>query len=178
METYRPEGDFTEEEIIQFKTDLTGVFPLNLVINQATIERLSEKGVPPISEFDPALLLCWFIPRKVVVKKTKKGKTYWIVETIDSNNQLTKIRCWGIRPEKDRIYLNRPYMAKLKHDEQWGFSTVEKCDKCGQELPAKDELKDWSNYNKQIVAEYIKAQGYERIDIEMENDSESAEVSV
>ena len=123
METYRPEGDFTEEEIIQFKTDLTGVFPLNLVINQATIERLSEKGVPPISEFDPALLLCWFIPRKVVVKKTKKGKTYWIVETIDSNNQLTKIRCWGIRPEKDRIYLNRPYMAKLKYDEQWGFST-------------------------------------------------------
>ncbi len=123
METYRPEGDFTEEEIIQFKTDLTGVFPLNLVINQATIERLSEKGVPPISEFDPALLLCWFIPRKVVVKKTKKGKTYWIVETIDSNNQLTKIRCWGVRPEKDRIYLNRPYMAKLKYDEQWGFST-------------------------------------------------------
>jgi DNA polymerase III alpha subunit len=123
METYRPEGDFTEEEIIQFKTDLTGVFPLNLVISQATIERLSEKGVPPISEFDPALLLCWFIPRKVVVKKTKKGKTYWIVETIDSNNQLTKIRCWGIRPEKDKIYLNRPYMAKLKYDEQWGFST-------------------------------------------------------
>ena len=123
METYRPEGDFTEEEIIQFKTDLTGVFPLNLVISQATIERLSEKGVPPISEFDPDLLLCWFIPRKVVVKKTKKGKTYWIVETIDSNNQLTKIRCWGIKPEKDRIYLNRPYMAKLKYDEQWGFST-------------------------------------------------------
>jgi len=123
METYRPEGDFTEEEIIQFKTDLTGVFPLNLVINQATIERLSEKGVPPISEFDPALELCWFIPRKVVVRKTKKGKTYWIVETIDSNNQLTKIRCWGIKPEKDRIYLNRPYMAKLKYDEQWGFST-------------------------------------------------------
>jgi len=123
METYRPEGDFTEEEIIQFKTDLTGVFPLNLVITQATIERLSEKGVPPISEFDPELMLCWFIPRKIVVKKTKKGKTYWIVETIDSNNQLTKIRCWGIKPEKDRIYLNRPYMAKLKYDEQWGFST-------------------------------------------------------
>ena len=123
IETFRPEGDFTEEEIIQFKTDLTGVFPLNLVISQYTIERLSEKGVPPISEFDPDLLLCWFIPRKVVVKKTKKGKTYWIIETIDSNNQLTKIRCWGVRPEKDRIYLNRPYMAKLKYDEQWGFST-------------------------------------------------------
>jgi len=123
IETFRPEGDFSEEEVIQFKTDLTGVFPINLVITPDTIEELLEKGVPPISEFDPDLFLCWFIPRKIVEKKTKNGKLYWIVETIDSNNQLTKIRCWGIKPEKDRIYLNRPYMARLKYDEQWGFST-------------------------------------------------------
>jgi DNA polymerase-3 subunit alpha len=122
LETYAPEGDFSEEEIIQFKTDLTGVFPLNLVIKQETIKDLERKGVPPISEFDPALLLCWFIPRKIVPKKTKNGKHYWIVEVIDSNNQSTKIRCWGIRPEKDHIYLNRPYMARLKYNEQWGFS--------------------------------------------------------
>ena len=123
IETFRPEGDFSEEEIIQFKSDLTGVFPLNLVIKQHTVAQLQEKGVPPISEFDPALLLCWFIPRKITPKKTKNGKLYWIVEVIDSNNQSTKIRCWGIKPEKDRIYLNRPYMARLKYDEQWGFST-------------------------------------------------------
>tara|TARA_R110002110_G_scaffold415722_1_gene654288 strand:+ start:1159 stop:4581 length:3423 start_codon:yes stop_codon:yes gene_type:complete len=123
LETFRPEGDFSEEEIIQFKSDLTGVFPLNLVIKQHTVERLQEKGVPPISEFDPDLFLCWFIPRKITPKKTKNGKLYWIVEVIDSNNQSTKIRCWGIKPEKDRIYLNRPYMARLKYDEQWGFST-------------------------------------------------------
>ena len=55
---------------------------------------------------------------------------------------------------------------------------VEECDKCGQELPPEDELKDWSNYNKQIVAEYVKAQGYERISVEMEDDSKSVEVSL
>ena len=55
--------------------------------------------------------------------KTKNGKLYWIVEVIDSNNELTKIRCWGVKPEKDRIHLNRPYMARLKYDENWGFST-------------------------------------------------------
>ena len=57
------------------------------------------------------------------VGKTKNGKLYWVVEVIDNNNQLTKIRCWGVKPEKDRILLNRPYMARLKYDEQWGFST-------------------------------------------------------
>jgi len=123
LELYRPEGDFSESEIIQFKTELTGVFPINLVIPPATVQRLQEKFIPPISEFDPELCVCWFIPRKIIPRKTKNGKNYWIVEVIDSNNELTKIRCWGIKPEKDRIHLNRPYMAKLKYDENWGFST-------------------------------------------------------
>ena len=43
---------------------------------------------------------------------------------------------------------------------------VERCDSCGQD------------YNKQVVAEYVRTQGYERIDIEMEDDSKSVEVSV
>ena len=122
IELYEPEGDFTEAEVIQFKTDLTGVFPLNLVISEETVNRLSEKHIPPISEFDSALQVCWFIPRKITPKKTKNGKNYWIVEVVDTNNELTRIRCWGVRPEKDRIFVNRPYMARLKYDEQWGFS--------------------------------------------------------
>ena len=52
IEMFKPEGDFTEEEIIQFKTELTGVFPINLVIKAETVEKLQEKFIPPISEFD------------------------------------------------------------------------------------------------------------------------------
>lgn len=123
IELFRPEGDFSEEEVIQFKTDLTGVFPINLVISTETVEKLQEKYIPPISEFDEELQVCWFIPRKITPKKTKNGKDYWIVEVIDSNNELTRIRCWGIKPHRDVIHLNRPYMARLKYDENWGFST-------------------------------------------------------
>jgi DNA polymerase-3 subunit alpha len=123
IELYAPEGDFSEEEIIQFKTDLIGIFPMNLVITPTTVEKLQERLIPPISEFDEDLQVCWFIPRKVVAKKTKNGKLYWIVEVIDSNNELTRIRCWGVKPQKDVIHLNRPYMARLKYDENWGFST-------------------------------------------------------
>jgi DNA polymerase-3 subunit alpha len=123
IELFRPEGDFSEEEIIQFKTDLTGVFPINLVINPETVQKLQDRYIPPISEFDEGLQVCWFIPRKITPKKTKNGKDYWIVEVIDSNNESTRIRCWGVKPEKDRIHLNRPYMARLKYDENWGFST-------------------------------------------------------
>jgi len=93
------------------------------VVGPETIQRLSEKFVPPISEYDQDLEVCWFIPRKIIPRKTKNGKLYWIVEVIDSNNNLTKIRCWGVKPEKDKINLNRPYMARLNYDENWGFST-------------------------------------------------------
>jgi DNA polymerase III alpha subunit len=123
IEQYKEEGDFTAEEIIQFKADLTGVFPLNLVITPESIQQLEQRGVPPISEFDKDLLLCWFIPRKIVEKKTKRGKNYWIVEVVDSNNETERIRCWGINPEKDFIHVNHPYMARLDYSPDWGFST-------------------------------------------------------
>ena len=120
---YKPEGDFTEAEIIQFKTDLTGVFPINLVISAETIQKLNNKFIPPISEFDEDLQVCWFIPRKIIPRNTKNGKLYWIVEVIDSNNETTRIRCWAVKPEKDKISVNRPYMARLNYDKNWGFST-------------------------------------------------------
>ena len=120
-ERYKEEGDFSDDEIIQFKAELTGVFPLHMVISENSIKQLAQRGVPPISEFDKELGMCWFVPRKIVVKKTKRGKTYWVVEVVDSNNEITKIRCWGIRPEKDHIHVNMPYMAVLDYND--GFST-------------------------------------------------------
>ena len=86
-------------------------------------EKLEEYHVPAISDYDPDLQLVWFIPRKVIIKKTKNGKNYYLLEVTDSNNVLTTIKCWGVRPEKDKVTLNKAYMAKLNYDEDWGFST-------------------------------------------------------
>ena len=119
---YEPEGDFSIEEIVAHKSDLTGVFPMHLVVAEEVQEGLKTKGVPPISEYDRDLELVWFIPREVITKKTKNGKKYWILKVIDSNSTLTSIKCWGVR-DTDRIKLNKPYMAKLDYDDQWGFST-------------------------------------------------------
>ena len=59
----------------------------------------------------------------MIIKKTQKGRYYYIVKTLDINSEMIDIKCWGIDPEKDKIYLNRPYMAKLDYQEQWGFSS-------------------------------------------------------
>lgn len=123
IEIYAEEGEFTEEEKIQYLVDLTGVFPFSLVMSEHVRKSLEERFVPPISEYDTDLQLAWFIPRKVTSRKTKNGKDYWIVEVIDDSSNATSIKCWGVRPGRDTVHINRPYMARLDHDPQWGFST-------------------------------------------------------
>ena len=123
INAYVDEGEFTEEEEIENIVSLTGVFPLHLVVDDRVRDLLEEYYVPPISEYDADLGLVWFIPREVVRKITKNGKPYWIISVIDGNSNLTKIKCWGIVEGKDRIHMNRPYMARLDYDSQWGFST-------------------------------------------------------
>jgi DNA polymerase-3 subunit alpha len=123
IERYSPEGDFSDEEKIGYLVELTGVFPFNKVMKPEIYNQLSGASIPAIANYDPELCECvWFIPRKVVPKKTKNGKPYWIIEVIDDTNTLTKIRCWGVK-EHDRIHVNKPYMAKLEYNEKWGFST-------------------------------------------------------
>ena len=94
-----------------------------MVLDDHTVERLNYLCVPPISQYDPDLEIAWFIPREVIKRKTVNNRPYFIVKTIDNNSVMVDIKCWGVRPEKDKIHLNRPYMAKLKYEEQWGFST-------------------------------------------------------
>ena len=123
IETWSKCGDFSKEEEIENLTILTGIFPMHLVMTDTVRTKLNNYFIPPISEFDPELGLVWFIPREIIRKKTKNGKPYWVLSVIDSNSVLTKIRCWGIIEGKDRITINKPYMAKLDHNDTWGFST-------------------------------------------------------
>jgi DNA polymerase-3 subunit alpha len=123
IEKYAPEGEFSVEEKIESLTALTGVFPIRMIVNEETQKNLMDSGIPPISEFDKDLKVTWFIPRKVIVRKTKNDKTYYVLEVVDSNNAITTIRCWGVNPDKDHIQRNRTYIAKLEYNDQWGFST-------------------------------------------------------
>ncbi len=123
IEKYAPEGDFTEEQKLEYLVNLTGVFPINAVVTPRVREKLDELFIPPISEYDPELGVTWFIPRECKLKKSKNGKNFYVVKVIDDNNETTIIRCWGVDPEKDVVQINRPYMARLNYNQQWGFST-------------------------------------------------------
>jgi len=123
IDLYKPEGDFSDQEKIEYLTGLTGIFPFNLVIKKKVYDMINKNKIPPLGEFDKDLGIAWFIPREVIEKKTKHGKTYYIVRTIDDTNNQFSIKCWGVDPIRDRIAINRPYLAKLDYNETWGFST-------------------------------------------------------
>jgi len=119
---YHPEGEFSNEERIEFASTLTGLFPFNLVMSEQVKDSISRYRVPPIGKWDKSLGIAWFIPREIVPKKTKNGKPYWIVRVIDDTSSVTSIKCWGVR-DTDIVHINRPYAAKLDHSDDWGFST-------------------------------------------------------
>ncbi len=123
IDLYKPEGDFSVEEKIEYLVSLTGVFPMHLVLNSSIQDKLEGHAVPPLGNYDPDLLVAWFVPREVIPKKTKNGKAYWIVRVTDSTSTMTSIKCWGVKPGVDLVHINKPYMAKLDYDPKWGFST-------------------------------------------------------
>ena len=116
-------GDFSKTEVINNTVELTGLFPVELVATPNLLRMLDSKGVPPISEFDPELLVAWLIPREVIQKTTGKGKPYYIVKATDINSAFVEIKCWGVDLERDQVYTDRVYAVKLQYDETWGFST-------------------------------------------------------
>ena len=132
IELYKDEGDFDKNELITFKSELTGIFPFDLVMSDSVRTKLEKLPVVPISEYEVAMsveagrdedqLLVWFVPRKLTRKKTARGSEYWILDVVDSNNAMISIKCWNPR-ENDTIFVNQPYMARLDHSDQWGFST-------------------------------------------------------
>jgi len=122
-EEFREEGSFSKEEQISNLVELIGQFPIRQVMPDSTIQRLEERGIPAIGDFDPEEDdVVWFIPRKLIKKKTKRGSTYVIIECVDSSSKITKIKCWNFK-DSTKIYINRPYVGRVEYDEQWGFST-------------------------------------------------------
>jgi len=122
IKLYADEADFSIEEKIDHVSSLTGIFPFDLVMTKQIRESIERHRVPSIGNWDKNLGVAWFVPREIIPKQTKNGKLYWILRVVDDTSTATSIKCWGVR-EGDQIHLNRPYAAKLDHNEDWGFST-------------------------------------------------------
>lgn len=121
IEKYKPEGDFTPDEKLEFLITLTGTFPITTILNEKIVEKLDEKNILPISQLEEKTGLVWLVPRKIEEKSTKNGRIFWAVSVTDSSGSLTEVKFWGVNKKKDILYQNKPYLCKVEKD-KWGFS--------------------------------------------------------
>jgi len=122
IEEFYDEGEFSREEKIENISNLTGIFPFDIVLSKAVQSAIHRFQVPALGDWDPELGAAWFIPREKISKRTKNNKPYWILKVIDNTSTVNTIRVWGVNPHRDIIHLNRPYGAQLSYSEEWGFS--------------------------------------------------------
>lgn len=120
---YKGEGDFSKEEKIILKADLTKMFPLRDIVSQKAENIMRKYDTFPISEWQGIQYKYWFVVRKCLERKDRQKRTYWILEVMDSSFKAQLIKCWGVKPE-DMILENRLYVADyIEYDEKWGYST-------------------------------------------------------
>tara|TARA_A100001515_G_scaffold145054_1_gene151612 strand:+ start:2240 stop:5638 length:3399 start_codon:yes stop_codon:yes gene_type:complete len=112
--------DYTRTEKIQDLVTLTGMYPFDLAVSERSWNNIG--ATKSLSEYRSDKEYVWFIPREVLKKKTKHGKSYFIVNVIDINCNIQQVKCWGVSPY-DMIFEDVPYRAKLKFGERWGFSS-------------------------------------------------------
>ncbi len=130
IERYKDAGDFTKNDRIEFLTELTGIYPINLVYPKVFMENLDYISLqrPPISSYDPEISPeegYYAVPRDINLRKSKKGKWFAVIELIDTNNVLTKLRVWNVdRNEiETEVICNELYnIRNVSYSDAWGYS--------------------------------------------------------
>ena len=46
-----------------------------------------------------------------------------ILDKLNKKNKSLRVFFISVDPERDIVHINRPYMARLNYNQQWGFST-------------------------------------------------------
>lgn len=122
-EEIRNMPDFTKEEYINFRVELTKSYPLDDIIPQAYFDAFESKNIIPAAEWNEEHDgKYWFLVFEKNKRKTKTGKEYWEISIIDSTYNQNKLKIWWLA-DGDAFEINHLYIAdNLVYDEKWGFS--------------------------------------------------------
>jgi DNA polymerase-3 subunit alpha len=114
--------DWPREEKIGVRYDLTSTIDADLLFPPEVMNKINEKDISSLHDIPGgAEGIGWFCASSIELKKTKNGKSFYRIKTIDNTFRTAWIRVWGT-PQEDIL----PYtlwICKAQHDAQWGFST-------------------------------------------------------
>src|SRR5690606_33004391 len=103
---YRDEGDFSKEEKIILKADLTKLFPLRDIVSQKMEDIMKKYNRLPISDWCGEKGEYWFVTKNCIVKKDRGKRKFYLLEVLDSSYKTITIKCWNIKEDLDVILPN------------------------------------------------------------------------
>lgn len=114
--------DWDREEKIGVRYELTSTIDSDLLFPPDVMKKVEEKEVPSLHEIPAGSEgIGWFCASSVEMKKTKNGKVFYAIKTLDNTFRTSRIRVWGTPQEDIKPYTL--WVCKAQHDAQWGFST-------------------------------------------------------
>lgn len=120
IEEHKRTQPYSKNELIEHSIELIGQYPFHLVISDEQLKALEEIAVPAISEYESGEFV-WFVVQEILVKKTTKGKNYWIMKCIDANGGQEDIKVWGVS-KNDKVATNKAILAQVQFSPKWRFS--------------------------------------------------------
>jgi DNA polymerase-3 subunit alpha len=114
--------DWTRDEKINLRFDLTSTIDADLLFPPEIMEKVASKEVPRLHDIPPGTEgIGWFCMASAELKKTKNGKSFYRCKVMDDEFRIAWIRVWGTPQEEIKPYTL--WVGKAQHDPQWGFST-------------------------------------------------------
>jgi len=86
--------EFSKNEIILNENELFGYVSPETIITEDQIQRLYNKNIRPVCEWDKEWLY-WFVPTQVTPKRTKNGKYYLRMKITSNDGNSEWLNCWG-----------------------------------------------------------------------------------
>jgi DNA polymerase-3 subunit alpha len=116
-------NEWNIKELSQFSLNLTGTLTLDSLIPQSYLEKLEEKSIESIDEFDENETegVFWFMVSDALIKKTKNGKNYLLLNVLGNSGQKHRMFVWSYN-------VNQPvsdysiYAAQVSRGD-YGYST-------------------------------------------------------
>ena len=120
LEENRGLQEFSKNEIILNENELFGYVSPETIITEDQIQKLYNKNIRPIGEWDKEWLY-WFVPTQVTPKRTKNGKYYLRMRVTSNDGNSEWMNCWGWNGRT----AVEPYticVAIVQNQEGWGKS--------------------------------------------------------
>lgn len=123
IEEYRGLPDWSRQEKILNRVELTSSAPDDLVFPQGFIDKVQSKDVTSVFGIPGGEKgIGWFCASEIQQKTTKKGKSFLRIRAIDNESNSGWIRVWGAFAEIPEPYTL--WIAEVDNDANWGMATT------------------------------------------------------